>query len=242
MKICFIGTRGEIKPQTPQHKRHTATLICYKGKKVLIDCGENWLGKFEKFCPDAILLTHAHPDHAYGLKNGSAFPVWANKETWKLIASFPLEKRKKHLIYPRKSVKIAGISFEAFPVLHSIRCPAVGYRIQAGKKKIFYVPDVVWIPHIDQAFAAISLYIGDGATLYRNMVRKNKQTGTIFGHATIRQQLTWCQKQNVAKMIITHCGSDIVAKEERAKQLIARYALEKCVDAEIAFDGMEIIL
>ena len=35
----------------------------------MIDCGLDWLGKFEKLQPDAIVLTHAHPDHAWGLKN-----------------------------------------------------------------------------------------------------------------------------------------------------------------------------
>lgn len=243
MKITFIGTRGEIDPQTTLHKRHTATMISYLGKRVLIDCGRNWLGKFEKFRPHQIVLTHAHPDHAYGLKSGSPCPVWATKETWKLIDSYPIEKKKRHIIPPRKCIKISGIQFEAFPVLHSVLCPAVGYRIKAGKKTIFYVPDVAWIPDIEEAFHKIALYVGDGATIHRNMIRKTKDTEEIFGHATIRQQLTWCRKQNVSKMIITHCGSDIVGKnKKKVKSLIDRYAKERGVEAEIVYDGMELIL
>lgn len=240
MLIKFLGTRGEIEPKTKRHRMHTSTLISYRGKRVMIDCGTNWRGKFQKFHPHCIVLTHAHPDHAWGLKEGSPCPVWASKETWKLIDAYPIEKKKRHLIKPRTKTKIAGIQFEAFPVIHSVRCPAVGYRITAGKTTFFYVPDVVWIKNLAQAFKNIQFYIGDGATIQRVMVRKDKKTGQIFGHANIRQQLTWCRKQQVCKMIITHCGSDIVSKEKKAIKTIQKLAKQRGVDVEIAYDGLEI--
>ena len=59
MKLTFLGTRGEIEAQTRQHRMHTALLVSYRGKKVMIDCGLDWLGKFECLHPDAIVLTHA---------------------------------------------------------------------------------------------------------------------------------------------------------------------------------------
>jgi len=48
MKLNFLGTRGEIEAQTRQHRMHTALLVFYRGKKVMIDCGLDWLGKFER--------------------------------------------------------------------------------------------------------------------------------------------------------------------------------------------------
>jgi len=62
MKLTFLGTRGEIEARTRQHKMHTSLLVSFRARRVMIDCGLDWLGKFERLHPDAIVLTHAHPD------------------------------------------------------------------------------------------------------------------------------------------------------------------------------------
>jgi ribonuclease BN (tRNA processing enzyme) len=116
MKIVFLGTRGYIDAKTKRHRMHTSTLLIHRKKKVLIDCGEDWIGKIPDV--DAILLTHSRPDHAYGLKKGALCPVWGTQETFRSIQSFPIERR---ILSLQKKTKICGITFEAFPVLHSIR-------------------------------------------------------------------------------------------------------------------------
>lgn len=206
----------------------------------MVDCGTSWLGHIHKVRPHHIVLTHAHPDHAYGLKNGAPCPVWATKITWDIIDKFPIPKKQRHVITPRKKRRIGGIQFEAFEVLHSIHCPAVGYRITQGKNRLFYVPDVAWIEDIEEAFKGIRVYIGDGATITRPMIRKSKETDEIFGHATVRQQLTWCEKQDVPEMIITHCGSAIVTGHKKAEKQITKLAEERNVLARIAYDGMNL--
>lgn len=238
MKILFLGTRGEIKPKTRRHAMHTSTLFIHRGKRVLIDCGESWLGKLEGIQPDHIVLTHAHPDHAYGLKEGAPCPVWATAETWKLIENYPILRKQRRVIQPREPRRIGGIQIEAFPLLHSIRCPAVGYRIVTGRIKLFYAPDVAYIPDLEEAFEGIQAYIGDGATIVRNMIRKKGEQ--IFGHAAIRQELTWCQKTGVARMIITHCGSDIVKNEKKALKQIKKLSDERGIEVLIAHDGLQL--
>lgn len=242
MQITFLGTRGEIEPKTRRHRMHTSTLLIHRNNRVMIDCGTTWVGKIGTVQPDAIVLTHAHPDHAFGLQKGAPCPVWATRETWDYIDKFPIPHSLRRLIRPRKAQRIGGITFEAFPVWHSVRCPAVGYRITCGKACFFYVPDVAYIPDIEEAFKKIRFYIGDGAAIWRKMIRKHKVTGEIFGHANIRQQLTWCRKQHVAKMIVTHCGSDIVAHEKQAILQIEKFAKEKGIDVQIAYDGWQIKL
>jgi phosphoribosyl 1,2-cyclic phosphodiesterase len=217
---------------------HTSLLILYRGKKIMIDCGTSWERKLNQIKPDHILLTHAHPDHAFGLKKGAPCPVWATKETWKSLKNYPI--KKKQVLLSRKPKRIEGIRFEAFPVWHSILCPAIGYRIVCGRLIFFYVPDVAYIPNIEVAFKKIQFYIGDGATIVRSMIRKNKNTGEIFGHATVRQQLTWCRKQKVPKMIITHCGSQIVSKEKNSIQQIEAYAKQRGVAVQLAYDNLEL--
>lgn len=240
MKLIFHGTRGYIEPATRRHARHSALEVRYRGKGVLVDCGENWLGHLEELRPRAIVVTHAHPDHVGGLTTGSPCPVYATEAAWRTMEEFPIDERRT--IEPRRPLEIRGIRFEAFTVEHSIRAPAVGYRISAGRATVFYVPDLVYIHERTEALRGCRLYIGDGATVDGQMVRKSDD-GRLFGHAPVRTQLTWCRKEGVPKMIVTHCGSQIVTgEEEGVRDKVAAYAEERGVGVEIAYDGMEIIL
>lgn len=126
----------------------------------MIDCGTDWLGRLCAIAPTAIVLTHAHPDHASGLAEGAPCPVYATKETWELLNRYPIHDR--HRMPLRKSATIGGLGFEAFPVRHSIRAPAVGYRVSAGNSSFFYLPDVAEFPNASAALRGIDLYIGDG--------------------------------------------------------------------------------
>ena len=48
----------------------------------MVDCGEDWLGNLDGLHLHAIVITHAHPDHAFGLKEGAPCPVYATQITW----------------------------------------------------------------------------------------------------------------------------------------------------------------
>jgi phosphoribosyl 1,2-cyclic phosphodiesterase len=239
MKLKFLGTRGEIEKRTRRHRMHSSLLISYRGADVMIDCGLDWLGKFERLRPGAIVLTHAHPDHAWGLKNGAPCPVHAPQKTWQTLNRCDIEDR--HLIKDRTPTKICGIMFEAFPVEHSILAPAVGYRVTAGRARIFYAPDLVFIHERTAALKDVQIYIGDGATLTRSFVRRRGKT--LIGHTPVRTQLTWCEKEGVPRTIITHCGSEIVAGDERTLSAkIREMAAERGVEVQIAYDGMKLTL
>ena len=204
----------------------------------MIDCGLDWLGKFERLGPSAIVLTHAHPDHAWGLKNGAPCPVHAPK-TWLSLKNCPVEDR--HLIKERVPTEICGITFEAFPVEHSLLAPAVGYRVSASRTCIFYGPDLLFIHDRAAALKDVQVYIGDGATLARSFVRK--RGGKLIGHATVRTQLGWCAKEGVPRAIITHCRSEIVTGDERNLAATLRaMGAERGVEMRIARDGMGLVL
>ena len=80
MKLRFLGTRGYIQARTPRHCRHAALMVGYYGREVMVDCGEDWLGRWEKLKPRAIVITHPHPDHVRGVKEGASGPVYATEE------------------------------------------------------------------------------------------------------------------------------------------------------------------
>ena len=209
----------------------------------MIDCGESWLGKFSQLKPSAIVITHSHPDHAFGLKEGSPCPVYATAEAWKAMGSFPIPKQFRIVLEPRRPKRIAGITFEAFAVEHSVIAAAVGYRISAGKLVVFYVPDVARIADSSRALSGIRAYIGDGATITRSLLRHDRRSGRLIGHASIENQVRWCKKEKVPKMIVTHCGSAIVAgDEEDVGTMLKNLESEYGVPIQVAHDGLEIAL
>lgn len=235
MKLTFIGTRGYIEARTQRHFMHTALLIEHRRKRIMVDAGEDWLGHLDKVRPHAIVLTHAHPDHAWGLKEGAPCPVYATEETWKLIHDYPIEER--HTIELQKPAEVLGVTFEAFLVLHSVTAQTVGFRISAGRSAFFYGPDLVYIEDRAAALRECSLYIGDGATVTQSFVRKR---GTqLIGHTPARTQITWCEKTGVPRCIISHCGNEITTGDEEAiLATLQQIGQKKGVAVQLAYDGM----
>jgi len=234
MELTFLGTRGEIAVRTRRHRRHSALLVQHNDARVMIDCGADWFGRLGAIAPTAIVLTHAHPDHAAGLAEGAPCPVYATKETLDLLRRFPI--RDTHRMPLQKSVTIGGMRFKAFPVRHSIRAPAVGYRVSARDRCFFYLPDVARLPDASDVLRGINVYIGDGATVRRSMVRHKGRT--LIGHAPITMQLHWCEKAGVRHAIFTHCGSPTVRADARMLNAsVRRLGREHGIDASVACDG-----
>lgn len=206
----------------------------------MIDCGADWRGQLCRVAPlTAIVLTHAHSDHAQGLAAGAPCPVYATAKTWSSLGDYPIDDRRTSR--PRHAFRIGGVSFTAFPVEHSLRAPAVGYRVTAAGASFFYVPDVASIPNARKALGGVDLYIGDGATITRSMVRKRGRT--LIGHAPIAAQLGWCEKAGVTRAVFTHCGSFIVRSDGRTiNARIRRLGQEHGVAARVAHDGLTLSL
>ena len=140
-----------------------------------------------------------------------------------------------------KSLLIEGVRFKAVPVEHSIRAPAVGYRVWARGGSFFYVPDVAGLPNVGAAVRGTDVYIGDGATFRRSMVRK--KDGTRIGHASIVEQLGWCRKAGVFRAVFTHCGSPIVRADARKMNAeLQQLGRDHGVEARFACDGDRLFL
>jgi len=213
---------------------HSSILLTDASAEVMIDCGADWRRHIGKIGPDAVLLTHAHPDHAGGLKTGSPCTVFATLDTWQVLKNYPLHDRRT--IAPYAPFRIGKFTFEAFPVEHSLRAPAVGFRINS---RIFYIPDVVSIPQRSQALAGVEIYIGDGATIVRPIIRRRGES--LIGHASIAAQVGWCQEEGIPRAIFTHCGSQIVTGDEKmACARVRELAQRAGIDAALAYDGLEI--
>jgi phosphoribosyl 1,2-cyclic phosphodiesterase len=204
---------------------------------MMLDCGADWLGQLDAIHPSAILLTHAHPDHAFGLRNGAPCPVYASADCWRSICSFPIRGREQLPL--RKRCQIHGIYVSAWPVVHSLRAPAIGLRIETNGSCLFYVPDVAAISDADMVLRNVQLYIGDGASLSRPILRR--RSGALIGHASIAMQLKWCAEHGIPHAIFTHCGTQIVRGDGRSlRAALNRRAHKYLLTAGFARDGMEL--
>ena len=73
MKLTFLGTRGNIDPRNRRHRRHTSLLVSYRRRRVLIDCGEDWLGELERLRPDAVVVTGSDGDIEWANKKAEEY-------------------------------------------------------------------------------------------------------------------------------------------------------------------------
>jgi ribonuclease BN (tRNA processing enzyme) len=239
MKLTFLGTRGEIEIRSKRHGMHSSLLVSDGVRDVMVDCGADWAEEVRRVNPCAIVLTHAHADHAGGVKGGSACIVFASYETWQVLKRYPIEDRRQFA--SNRPFRIGQLTFEAFPVEHSLRAPAVGFRIAHGQRKIFYVPDVALLTRQSEALRGTDLYIGDGATIARPLIRR--RGNILIGHAPIATQLQWCRRSGVQRAIFTHCGSPIVAGNEgEISARIRELGRHANVDTELAYDGLQVAM
>ena len=121
IRLRFLGTRGEIEPRSRRHHWHTALLVECRQVRIMLDCGVDWLHRIARLCPSAIVLTHAHLDHAGGLAAGAPCPVYATSETWSRIDRYPLIER--HIIETDRSFRLGSVAWQAVALEHSLRAP-----------------------------------------------------------------------------------------------------------------------
>jgi len=234
MRIRFLGTKASIKTRSRRHRRHSSLLVeADDGARLRLDAGADWLGRLDDDPADAIVLTHAHPDHAHGLKHGAPAPVHATRATWEHIEAYPIDDRR--VLPENRAVRIGPFRVRGHPVAHSIRCPAVALRIQADDAVFVYAPDVIAIPQRETALDGAMVYVGDGSTIAGRLVRRVDRA--LVGHAPIRTQLGWCAEAGISVARFTHCGREIVTGDERRLgPQVRRLGRERGVDAAIAGD------
>ena len=94
MKWKFLGTRGNIKESSDTHKYHSANLLEDGNVKILIDFGEEHPSFPEGV--DAVVVSHAHPDHFKGLFDVKDLPpVYAHKKVIADLKQAGLKSKKE---------------------------------------------------------------------------------------------------------------------------------------------------
>jgi ribonuclease BN (tRNA processing enzyme) len=240
VRLQFYGTKGYVEESSPEHAGHSAFVIEAEGFRLLCDFGDNRKGMLRKIRPDAVFVSHAHPDHGWGLWEGTDAPVYASAITHELLKELPLLNRV--LLAPEEAVTIGPFQLTAYPVLHSVRCPCVGARIAVGAFTFVYSGDIVAFPEPALALGGADLYIGDGSTLKGSLVRRHA-SGALLGHTTVRAQLGWLARHGVPRAIFSHFGKGpIEMGKEALDQALAELAAANPPGCrvEAAYDGLEL--
>jgi len=237
MIIEFPGTRGEIEESSKKHKYHSSLIVSYKYTNILVDFGAKYnpelLNEIKKL--DFILITHAHPDHyiwTFKREDEIDIPVYLTADTLNYSNNKP---RTYKIIKAGRKYNLKDLEIKAYKVMHSLNCPAVGYRIR-GDRTIVYAPDILdFEGDKKEILKGIDLLIADGSSVNINMVRR--KNNRLFGHTMIRTIIGWCKKYGITKLVITHCGKQILNMDSRElRDRLEEYS-EGRVDVTVAYDG-----
>jgi ribonuclease BN (tRNA processing enzyme) len=242
VRLRFFGTKGYVEESSEAHRGHSAWALETGGFRLLCDFGENRKGLLSKIAPDAVFVSHAHPDHGGGLAEGTSVPVLASAITHEITRDFALGRRVT--LVPERAARVGPLRITAFPVVHSIRCPCVAARIETPEGVVVYSGDVVAFEDPGKALTGAALYVGDGSTLKGSLVRRHA-SGVLVGHTTVRAQLGWLDAHGVPRAVFSHFGKGPIEMGEKAlaealKALAAERA-PRC-DATASRDGLELDL
>ncbi len=227
--LTFLGTKGEIEEESERHMFHSSLLLRGDQEKILVDYGLLHPKTLDELAPDSVFITHAHPDHYSWLKEDvdTEIPVFLTEET---LEYGKYEPRNHHVIEPKQDIHLEEFRFKPYRVIHSIRCPAIGFKIRTPEEKVIvYNPDLVDIEDKDEILTNVDCYIGDGSCIKANLVRRKGDK--LFGHTRITTQINWCRERDIADIIFTHVGKETLGKEEDFQA--------EHPEVTIAGDGME---
>ncbi len=234
-----MGTRANTQEKSEYYTQRSLLIVQSDITTIWFDCAQTWCNHLTDipYQPDAICITHAHDDHAGGLRNGSPAPVYASKVTWEHIDAYNILDEKRYTVSMEKSFTVGDITITPHTVFHSIHAPANGYKVATQACTLFYAADVAKIANPKSALYDVDIYIGDGSIVRRTMLKRIKD-GKPVGHAPIKEQISWCYENHVNTAIFTHCGAEIIHQDfAQARKDIYNLGQERSVYATIAYDG-----
>jgi phosphoribosyl 1,2-cyclic phosphate phosphodiesterase len=248
MRITFLGTGTSVGVPSigcecdtclsddPRDKRlRTSVLIEHQGQNILIDASTDFRQQALRTGLKhlaAILFTHAHADHCFGLDDtrpimfrDGAIPVFATEVTWRGLrrvyayafapAGYPGVPR----IVPREitgDFNLLGLDVEPLTVIHG-QLPVTAFRIG----DFAYVTDCNLIPE-----EAVSRLMGLDLLVIDALRFRKHPT-----HMTLDQSLGYIERLKPHRALLTHISHDI-------KHADTSGHLPENV--EISFDGMEV--
>ena len=214
MKIIVIqsGSKGN------------ATLVIDQGRVLLIDMGVTLKVLKEAIAKEdmntmninAMLLTHEHIDHTYGIRYLPPLPIYCTKETLDLPNVVEIE--------PYKKFKIEHLEITPVSTSHDVKNP-VGFVIKNKEEKLVYLTDSGKIP-------GKSLLKLKNADYY--VFESNHDVDML-----VKSNRPWYLKKRILSdkgHLSNEQSASYLAKcvGENTKQIILAHLSEECNDPDVA--------
>ena len=227
-------------------RNYTATLFTLGNEHLLINAPKgiaSMLGS-RKLAPKYVFLEHIHEDVIGGLHELRALKpiVFATKEVWDYLRrhyrDITKEKGDFEKLYGFErrvmpagvTVKLNGFMVKPIPVQHASEGQpvALAFKVNVGGTTVFHASDVFDIPDKQEALKNVDVYIGDGASLGRDIGDQ---------HASMEKQLKWMEVADVPKVFFTQVGHVGRTHKELNEEL-----KDLAPNAEALHDGAEVQL
>ncbi len=224
MKITILGTRGQIEPSAPYHSKKSGVLI---DDTILLDCGDE---RFLAYQPQALLITHLHPDHAFFVDKDDPpklpCPVYAPE----LYEAVPIT-------VPDNPFLIKDYKITPIPTVHSAKVVSTAYLIEHNDISVLYTGDLITIDKkYHRLFRDLSCVITEASFIRKGgLIRKQS------GHTGL-SDLIELFKQYTDTIILVHFGSWFYKDMPQARRKIKQLARDNQVDIIVGYDGLEIEL
>lgn len=197
MKVVFLGTGTSVgvpvigcdcrvcqSPDPRNRRRRSSLQVVVDGFHVIIDTSLDFREQALAYrVPrvDAVLVTHAHADHIFGLDDirryntlqGTVIPVYASAATVvdlkRIFTYVDTDHPEPGVFRPRLEFVEVSAPFEIGPVrveplrvLHG-RTETYGFRIDARGRSLGYAPDCKQMPDAsEERFRGVDVMIMDG--------------------------------------------------------------------------------
>ena len=237
MKVVFLGTGTSVgipvigcdcpvcrSPDPRNKRRRSSVYVVAGGVSMVIDTSLDFREQALTFAVprvDAVLITHSHADHIFGLDDirryntiqGTMIPVYGSQETiadLKRIFNYvSVGVSEPGVFRPQLefsevsgTFEIGAVRVEALPVLHG-RFQTYGYRLDCEGRSFGYVPDCKEMPETTIArFQGVDTMVLDG-------LRKRPHPT----HLTVEAAVGLLQRIGAKHSYLTHMCHDLDHEE-----------------------------
>jgi phosphoribosyl 1,2-cyclic phosphodiesterase len=230
--LCNSAKKGNKDRRT-----RSAMALLIGGKTILFDAGPDIRYQLRKhhLKPDAVFVSHEHPDANYGLNYlRGLHPVKSSEagSAERLFHRAKIFSEKLGNVKRGVPISVFGVEILPFRVKHSKIAPYTGYKVLLNAKRstlnaFAYITDMASTAGIQKYVQGCDILFADGSIINRN----------LFGHMAIPNQLAVYKKWRLKRVIFTHIGHRTPLHEDLVKYIKGRYK-----NADVAYDGMVIRL
>ena len=214
-QITVIGTKGMIEEESPTHKFNTGFFLKGPTSKLVLDYGEINPGetKLKDFGPDAVILSHGHKDHWSPELGSLSCPIWMDPVTSDQFSSERYSQLNRSIFKRGDTIKVGDFNIQTFPVLHSVKYPAVAFLVSMDDLNIGISTDIIAFHSGDREkfLSDLDFWFLDTSSLKRDLIRYDETSKEPYGHSSATTTLKWLKKtEKIPRVLLVHLGKEAV--------------------------------